>query len=93
MTWPRWGKQDTLPPAIFLAVHNNSSICFGDVCFVIKITSFMSTCMTKGPRSSQFKFNNLFNKQFLWLIFFLSKVFCHAQTGEVEMDCYLKLVQ
>ena len=59
MTWPRWMKQGTLPPAIFLAVNNHSSICFGDFCFVMKITTFRSTGSTKGPRPPQFQFNNL----------------------------------
>ena len=43
------------------------------------------------PRHRQFKFNNLFNKHFLSLVFF-SKVFCCVKTDEVEVDCYSILV-
>ena len=38
MTWLWLEKQGALPPAIFLAVNNHSNICFGDFCFVMKIT-------------------------------------------------------
>ena len=46
----------------------------------------------QGPRQTRLKFNNLFNKQFMKLGFFFSKVFCCVKTGEVEVDCYLMLV-
>ena len=75
---------------MFLAVNNNSSSC-GDFCFIIKITAFRSDVRLGGPRLPQFKFNNLFNKHFALLIYFLSKVFCRIKTGEVDYD--LKLVQ
>ena len=35
MTWPRWEKQSTLPPAIFLAVINLSNICLRKFFFVV----------------------------------------------------------
>ena len=93
MTWLRREKQGTMPPTILLALNNHSSICFGDFCFVMKLTSIRSTCTTTGPRPPQFKFNNLFNKHFSEIIFFSSKVFYRVKTGEVEMDCSFKLVQ
>ena len=55
----------------------------------MKATSF--TCTTSAPKLPQFKFNNMFNKYFPCLIFF-STVFSLVNTGEVEVDCYLKLV-
>ena len=90
MTWHRRKKQGTLPPAIFLKVNNNSS-SFRDFCFVIKTSAFKSTCLTRGHRPPQFKFNTLFNKHFALIIYFLSKVFYRTKTGEVDYD--FKLVQ
>ena len=46
----------------------------------------------EGSRSSQFKFNNLFNEHFPKLIYF-SKVFCRVKTVEVEVDCHPKMVR
>ena len=41
----------------------------------------------------QSKFNNLFKKHFLWLVFFQKySVSCCVKTVEVEGDCYFKLV-
>ena len=64
MTGPRWKKQGTLPPAIFLTINNSNSI-------ILQLA--------------------FFQPNFFFLC--LSKVFCRVETGEVEMDCYLKLVQ
>ena len=57
-----------------------------------KNNQFWEHMFDQGPRQTQFKFNNLFNKQFLKLGFFFLKVFCRVKTGEVEVDCYLMLV-
>ena len=45
------------------------------------------------PWHPQFRFNNLFNKHFLQLVFLQKySVICCVKTVEVEVDCYLKLV-
>ena len=85
MTWARWEKQGALPPVIFLAVNNRSSICFEDFCFVMKITGFKSICSTRGHRPLQFKLNILLHMHFPLLIFFaknvLSRENCQRRSG------------
>ena len=45
--------------------------------------------MQPGGRGEppQFKFNNLLNKHFPYLIYFL-KLFCRIKTDEVEVNCF-----
>ena len=68
------GEQGTLPPAKFLAskiltlpsanLVFHSNVRREDFCFIMKITSFRSTCTATGPGFPQIKFNNLFNNHF-----------------------------
>ena len=47
----------------------HSKLFLGNFCFVMKITSYRSTCTAKGTRLTQFKFNHLFNEHFRLLTF------------------------
>ena len=53
----------------------------------------MSICTVKRPQAPQFKFDDLFNEHFSWIMFF-SKAFFSVKTGEVDgSELLLKTVQ
>ena len=51
----------------------------------MKLTSCRSTCIARGPRTPQFKFNTLFNENFP--SYFFKSILC-VKTGEVEVNRY-----
>ena len=74
-----------------LAVNNNPPKEFP----LINLTNCRSTCSARGPRTPQFKFNNLFNEHFPSCFF--KSILC-VKTGEVEKwynywKYYWKVVQ
>ena len=84
---PKGGPWPPLNTPLFLAVSNiHSKFFLGYLCFLTKISSFRTACMTRGVGDPQFKFSNLFNKHFSQLFY---KNFFFVKTGEVEVDCYL----
>ena len=64
-----------------LAVNNNPLKEFP----FMKLTSYRSTCTARGPRTPQFKFNNLFNEHFPG--YFFKCILC-IKTGKVEVNRY-----
>ena len=76
------GKLRYIASCNVLAVNDD---LLKDFCFVMKITNCRSSCTDKVPRPPQFKFNDLFNKNLPYLVYFL-KVFCRLKTNVVEVN-------
>ena len=80
------GKVRHITSCNILTVNNNP---FKEFPFM-KLTSYRSTCTARGPKTPQFKFNNLFNERFP--TYFCKSILC-VKTGKVEVIRYLKMVQ
>ena len=64
------GQKRHIASCNILAVNNNPlKDFFRDFRFVIKISSYSSTCTARKPRPLSFKLNNLFNEHFPHLFF------------------------